>query len=164
MKISSIALCLAAGCLVSGTLRATEPLTVPVKRLTLETALKVAQGAMEACRNKGIQIAVAVVDRDATLQVKLRDTIAPPITLELSERKAYTAVNFNAPTSQLLSRSESALGRVDSIIFIEGGIPIEVGGNLMGAVGVSGAPVSTTDEECAKAGIDKVLEDLELGV
>lgn len=164
MKISSMALCLAAGALVSGTLRASEPLTVAVKRLTLETALKVAEGAMEACRNKGIQISVAVVDRDATLQVKLRDTIAAPVTLELSERKAYTAVNFNAPTSQLASRADTPIGRIDAFVMSAGGIPIEVGGNLMGGVGVSGAPVSETDEECARAGIAKVMEDLELSM
>jgi len=143
---------------------AEEGLTISVKRLTLETALKIAQGAMDACRSKGIQISVAVVDRDGALQVKLRDTIAAPITLEISERKAFTAVNFNAPTSGLLSRSDSALGRLDSIILLAGGVPIEVGGSLLGGVGVSGAPTGDTDEACALAGVNRVMEDLQLAM
>lgn len=152
---------LLAGSLSVLTAQAAEPLTVSVHRLTLDTALKVAQGAVVTCREKGVHITATVVDREGIVQVKLRDTLAAPITVEISERKAYTAVNFNAATSQLLDRSDSALGRLDSIFLLAGGIPIEVGGNLMGAVGVSGAS-SETDEKCALAGLQGVLEELQL--
>ena len=138
------------------------PSTVALKRLTLPTALKVAQGAMAECTKKGIQIGVTVVDRDGNVQVSLRDTIAAPITAEISRMKAYTAVNFNAPTSALAERAKTPLGQVDGLLMIPGGVPIEAGGSLIGGVGVSGSPLSETDEACAKAGVDAVLPDLEM--
>jgi uncharacterized protein GlcG (DUF336 family) len=63
---------------------AEEPMMVNVKRMSLETAQKIAQGAIEACRKEGIQIGVTVVDRDGIAQVVMRDTIAPTITLPIS--------------------------------------------------------------------------------
>ena len=136
---------------------------IQVKRMTLETALKVAQGAMAACRNKGIQIGVTVVDRDGVPQAVLRDTIAPVITLEISKGKAVAAASFGVPTSELTERANTPIGRVPGLVLWAGGIPVQAGGALIGAVGVSGAPSEMTDAECAQAGIDAVLDDLELG-
>ncbi len=137
---------------------------IAVKRLSMETALSIAQGAVAACRKQGIQIGVSVVDRDGTVQAQLRDTIAAPITVSISRQKAYTAVNFNAATSALGSRADTPIGRIDGLVMSAGGIPIQVGGALVGAVGVSGAPSGKTDEECAQAGIDKVIDDLEMAM
>jgi uncharacterized protein GlcG (DUF336 family) len=143
---------------------AEDALMVSVKRVSLDTALTIAQGAVAACRKQGIQIGVSVVDRDGTLQVQLRDTIAAPITLPISRQKAYTAVNFNAATSALGSRADTPIGRIDGLVMSAGGVPIQVGGALIGGVGVSGAPSGKTDEECAQAGIDKVIDDLEMAM
>jgi len=136
--------------------------TVSLKRLSLETATAVAQGAIEACRKQGIQIGVTVVDRDGTVQVTLRDTIAAPITVPISRQKAYTAVNFNAATSALSERANTPVGRLDGLVMSAGGLPIQAGGQLLGGVGVSGAPAGETDEACAQAGIDQVIDDLEM--
>ena len=136
--------------------------TVSLKRLSLETATSIAQGAIETCRKQGIQIGVTVVDRDGRVQVTLRDTIAAPITLSISRQKALTAVNFNAATSQLGRLENTPIGRIDGLVMVAGGLPIEAGGQLLGGVGVSGAPASETDEACAQAGIDQVIEDLEM--
>jgi len=138
--------------------------TINLKRLSLETATSVAQGAIEACRKEGIQIGVSVVDRDGTLQVALRDTIASQITLSISRQKAFTAVNFNAATSALKDRADSPIGRIDGLVMSAGGLPIQAGGQLLGGVGVSGAPAGETDERCAQAGIDKVIDDLEMAM
>ncbi|OQX32169.1 MAG: adenosylcobalamin biosynthesis, GlcG-related protein [Candidatus Sedimenticola endophacoides] len=146
---------------VSGAVAQTAP-AVGVKRLAMETALNVAGAAVEACRGQGIQIGVTVVDRDGTVQVALRDTIAAPVTLEISRQKAFTAANFNAPTSALGDRANTPIGRVSGLVMSPGGLPITAGGSLLGAVGVSGAPSGLTDEACAQAGIDRVLDDLEL--
>ena len=154
--------CLATAPLVS--VAEEEAMMVSVKRLSLDTAMKMAQGAIGACRQKGIQIGVAVVDRDGVVQAQLRDTIAAPITVPISRQKAFTAVNFNAPTSQLGSRADTPIGRIDGLVMSAGGLPVQVGGALVGGIGVSGAPAGKTDEECAQAGIDKVLEDLEMAM
>ncbi|MEJ2609720.1 MAG: heme-binding protein [Candidatus Thiodiazotropha sp.] len=136
--------------------------TVNLKRLSLETANQIALGAIAECRKKGIQIGVTLVDRDGTVQVTMRDTIAASITVPISRQKAFTAVNFNAATSALAERADSPVGRIDGIIMSAGGLPIQAGGQLLGGVGVSGAPSGETDESCAQAGIDRVLDDLEM--
>ncbi len=141
-----------------------EPPMIPTNRLSLATALKVAHAAIEECTKKGIQIAVTVVDREGTVQVTLRDTIAAPITLMFSKDKAYTAANFNSATSALTDRANTPIGRVPGLVMAPGGLPIEVGGKLVGAVGVGGAPSGVTDEECAQAGVDAVLDDLEMSL
>lgn len=138
--------------------------TVSLKRLSLQTATAVAQGAIEACRKEGIQIGVTVVDRNGIVQVTLRDTIAAQITVPISRQKAFTAVNFNAATSALTDRADSPIGRIDGLVMSAGGLPIQAGGQLLGGVGVSGAPSGETDERCAQAGIDRVLDDLEMGM
>ncbi len=156
--------CALAGILCSSAAAADEVMMVPVKRLTMDTALRVAQGAVAACRVKGIQIGVTVVDRDGVIQAQLRDTIAAPITVPISRDKAYTAVNFNANTSALTSRADTTIGRIDGLIMSAGAVAIQVGGSLVGGVGVSGAPGGETDEECAQAGVDKVMDDLEMAM
>lgn len=140
---------------------AEDVLVVPVQRLTTDTALKIAQGAMDACREKGIQIGVTVVNREGKPQVMLRDTIAAPITGDISMGKAYAAVMFNVSTADLVSRADTPIGRVPGLVMSTGGLPIQGGGALLGAVGVSGAPSGDTDEECAQAGIDTVQDDLD---
>ncbi|MEW8326436.1 MAG: heme-binding protein [Candidatus Thiodiazotropha sp.] len=136
--------------------------SVNLKRLSLESTNRIALGAVEACRKKGIQIGVTVVDRDGTVQAVMRDTIAAQITVPISRMKAFTAANFNAATSALKSRANTPIGRIDGLVMSAGGVPIQAGGQLLGAVGVSGAPSGETDEECAQAGIDTIIDDLEM--
>lgn len=141
-----------------------EPGMVSTKRMTLPTAISIAQAAIAECTKLGIQIGVTVVDREGIVQVTLRDTIAAQITVPISHRKAYTAANFNSATSALGDRANSPVGRAPMILMSAGGLPIQVGGALVGAVGVSGAPAGETDEACAQAGIDAVLDDLEMSL
>jgi uncharacterized protein GlcG (DUF336 family) len=157
-------LMLIASCLLGSTAFADEEEVsmVSTKRLSMPTALKIAQAAVAACTQQGIQIGVTVVDREGIVQVTLRDTIAAQITVPISQRKAYTAANFNSATSALGDRANSPIGRAPMILMSAGGLPIEVGGALVAAVGVSGAPSGATDEQCAQAGIDAVLDDLEM--
>ncbi|MCG7977678.1 MAG: heme-binding protein [Candidatus Thiodiazotropha endolucinida] len=136
--------------------------SVSVKRLALESANRIALGAIEACRKQGIQIGVTVVDRDGTVQAVMRDTIAAQITVPISRMKAFTAANFNAATSALKSRASTPIGQIDGLVMSAGGLPVQAGGQLLGAVGVSGAPSGETDEACAQAGIDTIIDDLEM--
>ncbi|MES9899126.1 MAG: heme-binding protein [Sedimenticola sp.] len=141
-----------------------EAMMVPLKRLTMDTSMTIAKGAVDACRKEGIQIAVTVVDRNGLVQAVLRDTIASPVTLKISHQKAYTAANFNAATSAMSDRAGTPIGRVEGLVMSAGGLPIQAGGALLGAVGVSGAPSGVTDEACAQAGIDAVIDDLEMSM
>lgn len=141
-----------------------EVLVVGSKNLSLVAATKIAQAAIAECTKKGIQIGVTVVDRQGVVQVTMRDSIAAAITVPISKDKAYTAVNFNAATSALGDRANGPIGRVPGIIMADGGLPVQVGGALIGGVGVSGAPSGKTDEQCAQAGIDAISDDLEMAM
>ena len=149
---------------VSGLAAAEYPSMVSTKRLRLATAVTIAQAAIAECTKQGIQIGVTVVDREGIVQVTMRDTIAAQITVPISKGKAFTAANFNAATSALVDRADSAVGRFPGHVMSAGAVPIQVGGSLVGAVGVSGAPSGETDEVCAQAGVDAVLDDLEMSM
>jgi uncharacterized protein GlcG (DUF336 family) len=153
-----------AGALLLQPAVASEPMTFNIKRLSMETALRIAQATITACRAEGVQIAVTVVDRGGHAQVVLRDVLAMDITLPLSQKKAHTAMAFNSATSDLEGRFGGAYGvpKLDSLVISAGGIPINIAGNIMGGIGVSGAPSGETDEKCARAGLEAVRADLEL--
>jgi uncharacterized protein GlcG (DUF336 family) len=144
--------------------QAETPMLIKIPRLTLEASELLAKATVAACRKEGIQIGVTVVDRSGDAMVFMRDTLAPRVTIEISRQKAYTAVNFNAPLSTMENRFTKpfAVGKVDGLVFSAGGIPIEAAGNIVGAVGVSGAATGEQDEACAREGLKAIASDLEM--
>ena len=141
--------------------------TYAVKVLTPETALKAAQAALKSCRDRGFQATVAVVDRAGVVQVLLRDRFAGPHTTDMAAAKAYTAVSFRTNTTELAEatqpgRPASGIRNRPGVAAVGGGLMIEAGGTLLGAIGVSGAPGGREDDACAAAGIDAIREDIEL--
>jgi uncharacterized protein GlcG (DUF336 family) len=141
--------------------------TFTVKLLTPETALKAAQAALKKCRDSGFQAAVAVVDRMGVTQVLLRDRFAGPHTPDMARAKAYTAVSFRTNTTELAQatqpgRPQSGIRNRPDVAAVGGGLMIEAGGSLLGAIGVSGAPGGKEDDACAAAGIEAIREDIEL--
>lgn len=149
---------------ISASTYAAEPLVVNIKRLSLDTAEKIAKAAITQCRKEGVQVAVTVVDRGGHVQAVLRDTLAMDITVPISKQKAHTAMAFNSPLSQLEGRFKGAyqVPKLDGLLVSAGGIPINIGGAILGGIGVSGAPSGLTDEKCATAGLDAVKTDLEM--
>ena len=142
------------------------PVLVPIQRLALDYAVQAARVAIAECREQGMNISVAVVDRGGTLQVLLRDTLAMPISAEIAEQKAYAALNFNSPTSAMEERFTSPFspGKLPGLIISAGAVPITAAGNIVGAIGVSGAPSGAADEACAKAGLEAIGDDLEMAL
>ena len=140
--------------------------THSIKLLTPETALKAAQAALKKCRDDGFQATVAVVDRMGVTQVLLRDRFAGPHTVEMARAKAWTAVSFRTNTTALAEatqagRPQSGVRHLPGVAAAGGGLMIEAGGGLLGAIGVSGAPGGKEDDVCAAAGIAAVKDDLE---
>ena len=141
--------------------------THAIKVLTPETALKAAQAALKKCRDSGYQATIAVVDRMGVLQVLLRDRFAGPHTTDMATDKAYTAVSFRTNTTELAAatqpgRPQSGIRNRPRVAAVGGGMTIEAGGSLLGAIGVSGAPGGREDDACAEAGIAAIREDIEL--
>jgi len=140
--------------------------TFTVKVLTPETALKAAQAALAKCRAGGFQVTVAVVDRMGVLQVLLRDRFAGPHTPDMASAKAYTAASFRTNTTELAEasqpgRPQSGIRSRPGVAAVGGGVMIQGGGALLGAIGVSGAPSGREDDACAEAGIAAIREDVE---
>ena len=137
------------------------------KLLTPETALKAAQAALKKCRDSGYQATIAVVDRMGVTQVLLRDRFAGPHTTDMAIAKAWTAVSFRTSTAELAEATQpgtpqSGIRNRPGVAAVAGGLVIEAGGSLLGAIGVSGAPGGREDEACAAAGIAAIREDIEL--
>lgn len=143
-----------------------EDATFEMTVMTPETALKVAQAALENCRSKGYQIAVVVVDRMGVPQVMIRDRFAGPHTPDTAYRKAWTAVSFRGDTLELAANTapgtpQSGAREIKNALMLGGGVSIEAGGSTVGGVGISGAPSAEEDDACARAGIEAVRMDLE---
>ena len=141
--------------------------TFTIRVLTPDTALKAAQAALKKCRDSGYQVAVAVVDRMGVVQVLLRDRFAGPHTPDTASGKAYTAVSFRTNTTELAEatqagRPQSGVRHRPGVVAVGGGMMIQAGGSLLGAIGVSGAPGGREDDGCAAAGIEAIREDIEL--
>ena len=151
---------------LSGPAQAEDAATYATRSLTMDTALKAAQAAMKKCRDSGWQAAVAVVDRSGVLQVMLRDRFAGPHTPRTAGGKAWTAVSFRTNTSALVDltqpgRPQGGLRSLPRVVILGGGMIIEGGGQMLGAIGVSGAPGGEADDTCAKAGIAAIRDSVE---
>jgi len=133
------------------------------KDLSFPMALAIAQGALADCKARGYATAVVVVDRGGDTMVALRADDAGPHTMENARRKAYTARTFRMTTEEFAKAMETNPVRrqqttLPHVIAIPGGVPIKVGNDVIGGIGLSGSP--GIDEPCVRAGLDKVADQL----
>jgi len=136
---------------------------VTQKALSIEMAQTIVQATIERCRADGFRASVSVIDAGGHLKAFARDEGTGLHTIDLSQRKAYTALTFATRFASSLefatargSTLGSAASNVEGTVGIGGGVPIKVGDVAIGAVGVSGAVGGDKDEICAKAGIEKI--------
>jgi uncharacterized protein GlcG (DUF336 family) len=127
--------------------------------LPVQLAQRAAVAAMEKCEADGYRVSAAVVDDAGLLKAQVRADGAGPHTLDSSRRKAYTAASLREATGRLaaLVAQRPALQSLRdmnaSILILGGGFPIEIQGQVVGAIGVGGAPGDKLDEACARAGL-----------
>jgi len=134
---------------------------VTERALSLGMAKTIAEAALAACKSKGFNTAVAVVDRAGQVLVILRDEQATAQQAEMARRKAYTARMFRTTTLEFQKRTSdptlAAQRQVADILALGGGVPIQLGNETIGGVGSSGSS-QESDDACAKAGVAKVAE------
>lgn len=135
------------------------------KNISLTLASDAAAAAMQFCTDKGWKVSVAVVDRAGNVKALLRGDNAGPHTVESSRRKAYTAATLQQSTKAMMGIIEKNPGltdlkMIDGFLILGGGQLIRVGNEVIGAIGVAGAPGGDLDEQCADAGINKIRERL----
>ncbi|MEU0669300.1 heme-binding protein [Streptomyces lavendulocolor] len=123
--------------------------------LTIDAATRAAQAALDAAESENQRVTVAVVDRNGNTVVTLRGDGAGPQSYESAVRKAFTAVSWNAPTSELAERLKSApnLKDIPGTLFLAGGAPVAAKGAPIAGIGVAGAPSGALDEKFAQAGV-----------
>ena len=136
---------------------------VTQKNISLALAQSIAQAALEKCQSLGFKVSAVVVDRAGLPLVMLRGDGAGLHTPEGAERKAYTARTFSSPSADFVKRLKDRPDTVGSlqytrVLALAGGLPIKVGNEVIGAIGISGSPGQ--DDVCSQAGIDKVADQL----
>jgi uncharacterized protein GlcG (DUF336 family) len=132
--------------------------------ITWKLGLAIAQGAIEECAKTNVAISVAVVDRAGRVRIFIASDNPSPHNFELARRKAYTARTFRRPSLDWAQQTKdgadlAAQRQLADVIALGGGVPINVGNDTIGAVGVSGSS-QTGDDACARAGIAKVADQL----
>lgn len=147
---------------VSGTASAQGVVTT--KQISAEVANGIAMATIEQCRKDGFRVSVAIVDRAGNIQALLRDEGVGPHTPDTARRKAFTSASFGITTADFAARvaqpGNAALNDIAGVITLAGGIPVRAGSDLIGGIGVGGAPSGASDETCAKAGLEKFAGQL----
>ena len=105
-----------------------------------------------------------VVGRGGDTILAASDDDARPHAMEAARRKAYTARTFSIATTDFSKElpdrpSRRAQVLLPNITSLDGGVPIRLGKDVIGGVGVAGSPGK--DEQCAIAGLDKVKAALQ---
>ncbi len=165
MMLRKMILALLLAPLLCAPLRAQESL-VTFKSMSVDLALALARAALADCQKQGYQVTVAVVDRFGVTQVLLRDRYAGAHTVPTASGKAWTAVSFRTDTSEIVAATQPGMPQagvrsLPGVTAIAGGVMVEAAGSLVGGIGVSGAPLGTNDEACAKTGIAAVRDKLD---
>jgi uncharacterized protein GlcG (DUF336 family) len=139
------------------------PGLVSERSISTSAALELATAALERCRADGYKVSITVLNRHARTSVVVSDDGVNPHTIENSMRKAYTAFTTRSASAEMAKRPQPGLAgfmQLEKITTIEGGLPIFAGKELVGSVGISGAPGGEKDAACAQAGIDKISRSL----
>ncbi|ORX61874.1 DUF336-domain-containing protein [Hesseltinella vesiculosa] len=127
-----------------------------VNTVSTDASVKAAEAVLKAARKAGHHVSVAIIDRSGRVRLSITDDNAGPQTEESAKRKAFTAVSFGNPTSNLTAAASApgvSIHDIPNTLFLAGGVPIPYNGLAIGAIGVGGAPSGDLDEQYARAGL-----------
>ncbi|MES2282711.1 MAG: heme-binding protein [Pseudomonadota bacterium] len=155
IKFSALALTVVAAAAANAQAVRTE------KNMSLDLANQIAAASVAACAANGYAVAATVVDRAGTVRAVQRADNAGPHTLGASQAKAFTSASAKNTTLAMMEGSQknpaaANLVNIPGYLLLGGGVPVKVGNEVIGAVGVGGAPGGNLDEQCAMVALDKV--------
>jgi uncharacterized protein GlcG (DUF336 family) len=158
LKISALALSLVAATANAQSVRIE-------KNMSLELANQIATASVAACAANGYAVAATVVDRAGTVRAVQRADNAGPHTLGASQQKAFTSASAKNTTLAMMEGAQknpaaANLVNIPGYLLLGGGVPVKVGNEVIGAVGIGGAPGGHLDEQCAMVALDKVKDQL----
>ena len=131
------------------------------RNISLELANQIAAATVAACTANGYAVAATVVDRAGVVRAVQRADAAGAHTLAASERKAWTSASAKSPTQAMMEGAQKNAGAANLVylpgfLLLGGGVPVKSGNEVIGAVGVGGAPGGHLDDQCANAALEKV--------
>ncbi|HED3854627.1 heme-binding protein [Enterobacter soli] len=131
------------------------------KNISLAQANALASSAIQACMAKNYQVTVTVVDRAGIIKAVQRTDNAGPHTVKASEMKAYTSLSTKNASGKVMEAAQSNAGAqnmrdVPGFLLLAGGLPLKLGDEVIGAIGIGGAPGGHLDEACAQQAIDSL--------
>ncbi len=148
-------------CVLGTAVSAQSQVLIAPRTISLDAAQKLASTAIEACRKGGYNVTVVVLDASGRTRVQLHDDKAGPHTIENANRKAYTSLTFRSNTIDFAKRQEGRPApMLNNVTLGQGGVVIKAGNDIVGSVGVSGAPGGDKDQACAEAGIATIASGL----
>jgi uncharacterized protein GlcG (DUF336 family) len=135
---------------------------VPERNVTMSAAVEAATAAVDKCRADGFRVSAVVVDRGGNVKAVLRDDGAATHTVSTAQKKAFTSFSFRINSSDFITRASANPGLRDikGVIALGGGVPLRSGNEVIGAIGIGGAPSGAADEVCAQAGVDRIAGKL----
>lgn len=133
------------------------------RNISLELASQIASASVAACQANGHAVTAVVVDRAGQVRALQRADNAGPHTLEAARAKAFTSASARNNTLAMMENAQknpaaANLVHIPGFLLLGGGVPVRAGNDVIGAVGVGGAPGGHLDEQCAVAALDKVKE------
>ncbi len=133
------------------------------KNLSLELASQIAAQSVAACTANGYAVTATVVDRAGGVRAVQRADNAGPHTVEASRAKAFTSASAKAPSLAIMENAQKNPGAanlkdIPGFLLLGGGVPVKVDNEVIGAVGVAGAPGGHLDDQCAQAALSKVAD------
>jgi uncharacterized protein GlcG (DUF336 family) len=153
-----------AGALLGVAAQAAGPLTE--RSMSLDLANRIASAGVAACAANGHAVTVTVVDRAGQVRAVQRADNAGPHTVDVSRQKAYTSASARNTTLAMMEASQknpaaANLVHIPGFILLGGGVPVKAGKDVIGAVGIGGAPGGHLDEQCAMSALEQVKADLQ---
>ncbi len=158
MKLGLLTCCLA-GLMISHAWAAELP---KESVLPLTLASKAAHAAVEKCLDDGYRVSATVVDQGGNIRAVFRQNGAGPHTIDSSRKKAYTSASMKESTAklaELVAKMPAVRGLQhmnDHMLLLGGGLPIKINGQVVGGIGVGGAPGGHLDTACAQAGLSSI--------
>jgi uncharacterized protein GlcG (DUF336 family) len=132
-------------------------------RIPAALAAEAVTEAVASCARQGYRETAVLLDADGATVATLRGDGAGIHTLDSAHDKAYTSASFKSDTLPLAERAKGDLGtlqKLPHVLFFGGGVVIKVGEEVIGAIGASGAPGANLDDNCARAGLEKIKDRL----
>jgi len=134
------------------------------KNVSMALSMAIMQGVLDQRAKDGYKVSVVIIDKGGNVAASVRSDGTPPHTMDFARMKAYTARTRNQTSLATMKQMEDPafgfLRQIPNVVGVGGGVPIRVGNEVIGGVGVSGAPGGEKDEVCANAGVAKVADAL----